>query len=51
MTIETGLKNLEETRRITETVTWMKQFWELPPDAPNPEVMEQIAVSFVTKYS
>ena len=51
MVTESDRQNLEATRRIMETVQWMKQFWELPPEAPDPQLMERLAAEFYAKYS
>ncbi len=51
MVSEAERKNLQATQRIMQTVQWMKQFWDLPADAPDPQVMERLAAEFVAKYS
>ncbi len=50
MTIETDASNTEAMDRISDTVQWLKTINPLPPEAPNPSMMEDIAVRLQSRY-
>lgn len=51
MAVDRRARRLEATRRVTDTIEWMKQFWELPPDSPEPELMKQLSQSLLGRIS
>jgi len=50
MTVETGARNTEATDRISETVQWVKTIIPLPPEAPDPNMMERLATILQSRY-
>jgi hypothetical protein len=50
MKIESDARNEERMKRIGDTVQWIKHSVPLPPEAPGPEIMEQLAVALHQKY-
>lgn len=45
MVMEGKGRRLEAAQRVTNTIEWMKQYWELSPDNPNPKLLQQLAQS------
>lgn len=50
MTIETDAGNTEATDRITNAVQWIKTIRPLPPEAPNPKMMADLATLLQARY-
>ena len=50
MTVETDARNTEATDRISETVQWVKTIIPLPPEAPDPNMMESLAAMLQSRY-
>ena len=50
MTVETDARNTEATDRISDTVQWVKATIPLPPEAPDPNMMERLASMLQSRY-
>ena len=50
MTVETDARNTKATDRISDTVQWVKTIIPLPPDAPDPNMMERLAAMLQSRY-
>lgn len=50
MTVETGARNTEAMNRISDTVQWVKTIIPLPPEAPDPNMMEHFADILQSRY-
>jgi hypothetical protein len=50
MTVETDARNTEATDRISNTVQWVKTIIHLPPEAPDPNMMERLASMLQSRY-
>lgn len=50
MAIETDAHNTDATIRIGDTIQWIKTITPLPPEAPNPKIMLELAVTLRNKY-
>ena len=50
MTVETDARNTEATDRISDTVQWVKTIIPLPPEAPDPNMMERLAAMLQSRY-
>ena len=50
MTVETDARNTEAMNRISDTVQWVKTIIPLPPEAPNPNMMESLAAMLQSRY-
>ena len=50
MTVETDARNNEATDRISDTVQWVKTIIPLPPEAPDPDMMERLAEMLQSRY-
>ena len=44
--VEGGKKNFAAERRILDTIHWLKQFGEIPPDASEPQALNRISEVF-----
>ena len=49
-TAETDARNMEVIDRISDTVQWVKTIIPLPPEAPDPNMMERLASMLQSRY-
>ena len=45
--VEGAKKNFAAERRILDTIHWLKQFGEIPPDSSEPQTLERISETFL----
>ena len=50
MTVETDARNMAAMDRISNTVQWVKTIITLPPDSPDPDMMERLAAMLQSRY-
>jgi len=46
--VEGANKNFAAERRILDTIHWLKQFGEIPPDASEPQALKRISEALLT---